>query len=152
MTREKLMLEQLDEKLGLFKKVRHIIVPDKGWVHSIRTTLNITLKQLSDKLNTSPQNIKAIEGREATGAITLKGLHEIAGAMDMKLVYAIVPKDDSLEKLIERRASALARKIVLRTSASMKLEDQENSAARLEKAVQEKTTELIDELPKYLWD
>jgi len=152
MDREKLMLEQLEEKLGLFKKARHLIVPDKGWVHSIRTTLNITLKQLSDKLNTSPQNIKAIEDREATGAITLKGLREVAAAMDMKLVYAIVPKDDSLEKLIERRANALAKKIVLRTSASMKLEDQENSAARLEKAVREKTNEIIDALPKYLWD
>jgi hypothetical protein len=54
--------------------------------------------------------------------------------------------------LIKRRAGALARQIVLRTSASMKLEDQENSSARIEQAINEKTEELIDDLPKYLWD
>jgi len=150
--KKKLMVEQLGEKLGPFKKAQHIIVPAKGWIHSIRTTLNITLQQLSKKLNTSPQNIKASEEREATGTITLKTLHEIAEAMDMKLVYAIIPKDDSIKKLIEKKAGLLAKKIVLRTSASMKLEDQENSAPRLEKAIKEKTSEIINELPKYLWD
>jgi len=152
MKKKKLILEQLDEKLIPFKKTQHIIVPDKGWIRSIRIALNITLKQISDKLNTSKQNINAIEDREVTGAITLKTLSEVAEAMDMKLVYAIVPKDESLEKLIEKRANILAKKIVLRTSASMKLEDQENSGTRLEKAIKEKTNEIINELPKYLWD
>jgi predicted DNA-binding mobile mystery protein A len=152
MNKQKLVLNQLDKKLAPFKQARQVIVPSKGWLHSIRTSLNITLRQLSDKLQTSPQNIKAVEEREASGAITLKGLREVADAMDMQLVYAIVPKDDSIEELIKRRAGALAREIVLRTSASMKLEDQENSSARLEQAINEKTLELINDLPKYLWD
>jgi hypothetical protein len=45
----------------------------------------------------------------------------------MQLVYGLVPKDGSLEALIERKAKQLATQIVLRTSNSMKLEEQENS-------------------------
>lgn len=41
--------------------------------------------------------------------------------------------DGSLDALIERKAKALATEIVLRTSNSMKLEDQENSMYRIEK-------------------
>jgi hypothetical protein len=42
--------------------------------------------------------------------------------------------------------------IVLRTSNSMKLEDQENSKKRIEKSIRSKTEEIMDTLPKYLWD
>jgi predicted DNA-binding mobile mystery protein A len=152
MKKEKLMLNQLDEKLSVFKKTEKVIVPDKGWIHSLRKGMNVTLKQLGEKLKTSPQNVRATEDREASGAITLKTLREVAETMDLKLVYALVPKEESLNKLIEKRAIALAQKIVLRTSVSMKLEDQENTRARLETAIKEKTNEIINDMPKYLWD
>ena len=71
--------------------------------------------------------------------------------MDMKLVYGLVPIDGSIEKMIEKRAMALAREIVLRTSNSMKLEDQQNSNERIDRAIQEKVMEIKDELPKYIW-
>jgi hypothetical protein len=79
-------------------------------------------------------------------------LREAADALDMKFVYGIIPKDGSIELMIEKRAKELAQKIVLRTSNSMKLEDQENSGERIEKAIQEKTEEIKEELPKYLWE
>ena len=53
----------------------------------------------------------------------------------MQLVYGFVPNDGSLDALIERKASELAAKIVHRTSNTMKLEDQENSKDRIEKAL-----------------
>lgn len=147
-----LIIEQLDQKLVPFKKAEFIIRPDKGWIHAIRTTLNITLSQLSLRLNTTPQNIRGAELREASGQITINSLKEIAEAMDLKLVYGIIPKDESLETLIENRAREIASQIVLRTSASIRLEDQENSKSRLEKAIKEKTLEIKEELPRYLWD
>ena len=79
-------------------------------------------------------------------------MREIANAMEMDFIYSLVPKDGTLHNLIERRAMEIAREIVLRTSASMKLEDQENSAERIEKAIKEKTNEIITSMPKYLWD
>ena len=57
-----------------------------------------------------------------------------------------------MEKLIERKAHQLAIKIVMRTSGTMKLEDQENSPERIKKAIAERTSEIVDELPKMLWD
>jgi hypothetical protein len=51
----------------------------------------------------------------------------------MELVYGLVPKDGSIEKLIDRKAKELATRIVSRTSNSMKLEDQENTQQRLKK-------------------
>lgn len=93
-----------------------------------------------------------IEQREEQRRITLQSLQDTAEALEMKLVYALVPKDGSLDTLIERRAQELATKIVSRTSNSMKLEDQENSEKRIRKAIQERTAILKQELPKILWD
>jgi hypothetical protein len=70
----------------------------------------------------------------------------------MKLVYGLVPNDGSLDALIERKARELAIKIVSRTSNTMRLEDQENTEERIKKAIEQRTDELIRELPKVLWD
>ena len=70
----------------------------------------------------------------------------------MKLVYALVPKDGSLEALIDRKARELATYIVERTSQTMKLEDQENSYERIQEAIEERTQVIKYEMPKQLWD
>ena len=54
--------------------------------------------------------------------------------------------------MIESRAMEIATSIVSRTSINMKLEDQENSAERIKKALNEKASEIKLEMPKYLWD
>ena len=90
--------------------------------------------------------------REAAGNISIVRLREAAKAMNMKLVYGLVPVDGSIEKMVEKRAMLLAREIVLRTSNSMKLEDQQNSMERIDKAIQEKAMEIKDELPRYIWE
>ena len=70
----------------------------------------------------------------------------------MQLVYGLVPKDGSIEALIDRKARELALRIVSRTSNSMKLEDQENTKQRLKKAIEERAAIIKNELPKMLWD
>ena len=70
----------------------------------------------------------------------------------MQLVYGFVPNDGSLEALIDRKAKEAATKIVMRTSNSMKLEDQENSEQRIQKAIAERADELKREISKVLWD
>ena len=93
-----------------------------------------------------------IERREQEGAITLKSLREAARALDMQLVYGFIPIDGSLDALIERKAKELATQIVMRTSNSMKLEDQENTSERIKKAIEERTISIKYEMPKTLWD
>jgi len=112
----------------------------------------MSLRQLGDRLHISPQSVKEIEEREANGTITLNSLRDAANAMDMKLVYGFVSKHESLEQMIEKRARELATEIVMRTHATMTLEDQQNSKERIEKAIAQKTAEIKFEMPKYLWD
>jgi hypothetical protein len=83
---------------------------------------------------------------------TIKSLREIAHALDMQLVYGFVPNDGSLDALIEKRATELATKIVLRTNNTMKLEDQGNTNERIKKAIKERADEIKNEMPKILWD
>lgn len=150
--KQHLLIEHADRKLTVFKPAENVIIPSRGWLNVVRTALNMTLQQLGKRLNITAQSAKDVELREAAGTITLNRLREAAQAMNMKLVYGLIPLDGSIEKMIEKRALTLAREIVLRTSQSMKLEDQENSSGRIEKAIKEKSNEIIDELPKYIWE
>lgn len=148
--KQKLIIEQLDRKLFVYKNLPDI--PQKGWIHVARTALKMSLRQLANRLDITASSVKEIEDREKNGAITIKNLKEAARALDMKLVYCLIPIDGTIDLMIERRAEELARKIVLRTANTMKLEDQAVSQARLEKSIKELAMEIKNEMPRYLWD
>ena len=147
-----LIIRQMDRKLHGLQVLQEASLPTGGWIGTIRKALNMSLRQLGARLSITPQSMRDIEIREAEGTITLNTLKESAGALGMKLVYGFVPVDITLEKMIEQKANELARKIVSRTSTTMKLEDQENSKERLEQAIADLTDELKKEMPKKLWD
>lgn len=147
-----LMIEQLDKKLSKFTKIESDILPEVGWIKSIRSALNISLVQFAKMLKKSSPTVKELEEREANKNITLKKLAEIGEALNLRLVYGFVPNDGSLEKMLEKRAYKIAEEIVMRTSHTMKLEDQENSEERLKKAIKDRSEKIKNELPKYLWD
>lgn len=147
-----LVIRQLDKKLNTLRSLKEIQPPANGWINLIRKTLKMSLRQLGDKLSITPQSARDIEVREKEGSITLKAMNEVAEALDMKLVYGFIPKDNSLEKMIERKARNLATSIVNRTSTTMKLEDQGNSEERLKEAIKELTEEIKRNIPKSLWD
>ena len=128
--KKNLQIEHLENKMKPFSKLKSEKNPPTGWIKATRLTLGMSLQQLANKLNMTRQSVLKMEQREKEGSITIKTLTEVAAAMDIKLVYGFAPIDGSLENLIERKARELAGKIVLRTSHSMKLENQENSDAR----------------------
>lgn len=135
-----------------FRSTNDIPAPEKGWLHAIRTALNMTLEQLGNRLNTSKQAAKALEMREAEGAISLRTLQEAANAMDMKLVYGLVTKNGTLDQLVEQKARTFAEKIVQRTHHNMQLEDQGNSEERIAAAIDELTADIKRELRRSIWD
>ncbi|RYG03241.1 MAG: mobile mystery protein A [Chitinophagaceae bacterium] len=147
-----LQLQQLDGKMEMFKNLQKVTVPPTGWVKAIRLALGMSLDQLGKKLSITKQSTQALEEREKEGAVTIRALREAANALDMQLVYGFVPKDRSMDALVERKAKELAVQIVMRTSNNMKLEDQENSSERLQKAIEERAGLLKSEMPKALWD
>ena len=152
MNKKKLQIEQLESKIKIYIPIAKVAIPPTGWIKAVRLTLGISLQQLANRISITKQSVQEMEQREKNGSISLKSLRETAQALDMKLVYGFVPKDGTLDALIERKARELAVKIVLRTSNTMKLEDQENSNKRLNKAIEERTTLLKHEMPKVLWD
>lgn len=147
---QKLQIEQLDRKLAGLVNLPE--PPTKGWVHAIRTALKMSFRQFGARLYITAQSAQEIEAREKNGTITLKNLREVAQAMNMKLVYGFVPADNTFENMLDKQALAVARKIVMRTDNTMKLEDQQVSKDRVEKAVRELADEIKREMPRYLWD
>jgi len=148
----RLIIEQLDSKFAQLSFLKSFSFSTTGWIKTIRQALNISLKQLSKRLGVTLQNVKQLEEREIDGSISINKLKQTADALDMKLVYVFIPKDESLSKLIEKKALQKAKDIVLRTSHSMQLEDQENTEKRIQAAIKEKADEIKREMPKYLWD
>jgi len=151
-SKQRLVIEQADRKLAVFRPLNSLTIPQKGWIHTIRIALRMSLRQLGNRLKISPQSVNEIEERESNGSITIKGLKEVGAVLDMKFVYGFIPKCQSIEDMIEKRALEIAKGIVLRTSNTMQLEDQENSKARIEKAIKNRAEEIKTKMPKYLWD
>ena len=150
--KKKLLIEQLDQKLKPFQKTEVVLVPDKGWINTIRTTLNMTMAQLGIKLNVTRQGVKKIEDSEAKGTISINSLKEVGQVLDLKFVYGFVPKDGTFDNLIDTRAEKLARKIVLRTNQNMKLEDQGISNEKIDQSIIDLSDEIKREMRKSLSD
>ena len=98
--KQQLLIQQTDKKLAVFTPLTSTIIPPKGWINTVRTSLNISLRQLGNRLKISSQSVKEIEEREANGTITLNSLKDAANELDLKLVYGFVSKHGSIEKMI----------------------------------------------------
>ena len=152
MGKKSLQIQQLNAKMLAYASLQKVAQPPTGWIKAIRNAMGMSMLQLGNRLSITKQSVQDIERREKDGSITIKALREAARALDMQLVYGFVPNDGSLELLIERKAKELATQIVMRTNNTMKLEDQENTKKRIEKAIQERTITIKNEMPKTLWD
>jgi predicted DNA-binding mobile mystery protein A len=152
MKKHKLIIAQMDQKLLKFHQLQEVIIPPEGWIYSIRTAIKMSLRQLGKRLHITAQSVKEIETREKNGTISINVLKQVGQALNMKFVYGFIPKTETLEKMINERAIELAKEIVLRTSANMRLEDQENLPERINNSIKEKASDITREIPRYLWD
>lgn len=150
--KKKLLIEQLDQKLKLFHDAEMVLIPNRGWINTIRTALNMTMAQLGTRLNISRQGVKSIEEREVKGTITINSLKEVGEAMDLKFVYGYVPKNKTIDNYVNIKAKELATKIVMRTNQNMKLEDQGLQVEKIKDSIEELAIELKREMKRSLWD
>jgi len=72
--------------------------------------------------------------------------------LDLKFVYGFVPKDGTIDNLINSKAEKLARKIVLRTNQNMKLENQGIRDEKINESIIDLANEIKREMRKSLWD
>jgi predicted DNA-binding mobile mystery protein A len=136
-----LRLKQLDRALEPYHAARKAPRPSKGWIRTIRQALGVSSGELARRLGTSRQFPLQLEKGEAEDRITLKSLRAAANALDCDLVYALVPRTDSMQELIENRARAEAKNRVLGVEHSMALEDQ--AVGRIDEAVEAETRRLV---------
>jgi predicted DNA-binding mobile mystery protein A len=152
MNKREIVRRQLDDKILPMQAAAKVSVPSSGWIYAIRYALNMSLRQLGQKLSITAQGVKDIEIREKNGSVSLRVMRQVASALHMKFYYGFVPEDGTLEKMIEKRALELAENIVHRTSIQMDLEDQAISRERIRASVSEMAGKFAKELPKLLWD
>ena len=119
MDKNLLQIQQLNHKMQVAAALKKITPPPIGWIKAIRTALGMSLQQLDNKISITKQSLQDIERREKDSSITLKTLKEAAIALDMEFVYVFVPKDGSLNNLIDRKAKELATKIILRCPGNL---------------------------------
>ena len=149
--KRKLLIEQLDQKLKPFQKTEMVLIPNNGWINTIRTALNMTMAQLGARLKIT-KGVRSIEESETKGSISINSLKEVGIALDLKFVYGFVPKDGTIDNLINIKAEKLAKKIVLRTNQNMKLEDQGIGEMKIKEIIEDLANEIKREMKKSLWD
>ena len=119
-----LRIAQLERTLKPFFATKEIPVPPKGWIRAIREATGITVRDLARRLDRAPSVAMRLERSEAESRITLASLRSAADAMGCRLVYALVPKGESFQELLETNARTRAADIVKAVEHSMALEDQ----------------------------
>ena len=142
-TKIQFLLDEMQEKLNPFSDLKSETKPDRGWVNGIRVSIKMSLRQLGERLHITPQGVRDLEKREEEGAITINTLKEVGRVLDLDLVYGFISRHNSLEEMIEERASEIAEEIVLSSKKA-------NSYTA--KAIEQKTYEISSKMPSNLWD
>ena len=132
-----LRLKQLDRTLKPFRAAAKNPRPQKGWLRAIRDEAGISAREVARVRKPSRGLPLQLEKAQAEDRITLKSLRAAANALGCDLVYALVPKGETLRELVEERARAQAKRQVLSVEHSMALEDQ--AVGRVDEAVEAET-------------
>jgi predicted DNA-binding mobile mystery protein A len=121
---------QLDRQLAdAHAAIAGLRAPKAGWVHTIRTALGMTSRQLAARVGIAQPTLSLLEKSEADGRIQLDSLARIADALDCELVYALVPRRP-LSDTVTARLDDIAEARYRRTAHSMALEDQLDESSR----------------------
>jgi len=142
--------KQLDRQLAEWQKLNSAR-PSKGWIHTIRTALGMTAKQLAKRIGVHRTRIVQLERAELDDAVTLRSLRAAAKELDCELVYALIPQK-LLQTTLEQKAREVARRRVQAVAHSMLLEDQTVDPEQLNEQVEELAKKLLDGSLKHLWD
>lgn len=148
---ENIANRQLSEYLKSISNFKQINLPAKGWVRSIRDGLNMSRRQLANRLGLSTSRIQKLENDEVTGAVTIKTMRRTAEALDCVFVYALIPHE-SLEATLKNQALKKAKQYRNNVMHSMSLEDQTVNESANEYLLESLTEQLMTKSSRTLWD
>lgn len=145
-----LRLEQVEEALKPYRKVRGIPVPGGGWLRSVREALGLTVRQQAARLGIAAATLHKSEQSEADERISLAQLRKLAEGLDCELVYGLLPRKP-LTQVVQEQASRIARSEILGVAHSMSLEDQRPSEGYVRKQLDQRRAELLSGKRSELW-
>jgi predicted DNA-binding mobile mystery protein A len=122
-----LKLKQVDDLIRKLKPSMQYIKPKTGWLRLIRTALGMSARVLAKRVGLTQSRISLIEKGEVDGTITLNTLEKVAEGLNCRIVYFLVPQEESLAKLRENQANKKATDLNTYTECQMELEDQPTS-------------------------
>lgn len=123
--------------------------PAKGWVNAIRTALGMSATVLAQRLGVRHSTVLSYEKAELNGRIQIDTLRRVADALDSELLVVLVPRKP-ISDTLRARAREIAQQEVRATVHSMRLEDQEVTAAETKAQLDLMVENLVRE-PKNLW-
>ncbi|MBC7564344.1 MAG: mobile mystery protein A [Gemmatimonadaceae bacterium] len=147
-----LRLRQAIALLEPWQTLRSARAPSQGWVSTIRRGLGMSSAQLAVRMQFSRQSLEALEAREVAGTATIEALRRAADALDCDLVYALVPRQGSLDDVVTAQARRVATRLVGRAGHTMALEQQTVAGSETEQQIAVLTRRLLAEWPRGLWD
>jgi predicted DNA-binding mobile mystery protein A len=100
---------------------------------------------MATRLGKAPSLASYLEKSEAEYRITLGNLREAADALGCQLVYALVPKNGSVQSLSDKPARAKATENVRAVEHTMALEDQ--AVGGVEDKIEEETRRILKRSP-----
>jgi predicted DNA-binding mobile mystery protein A len=142
-----LRIGQLNKALEPFlvAAAKRSLRPQRGWIRAIREATGVTLREMGKRLGKTPSLAAKLEKSEAEYRITLGSLREAADALGCQLVYALVPKNGSIQELSEQRARAKASENVRAVEHTMALEDQ--AVGGVEDKIEQETRRILKRNP-----
>ena len=87
---------QIDKRLNALRNADGLSTPPRGWIKAIREALGMTSTQLGRRLRVRQPTVFGYEKAEASKSITLESLERVANALDCRLVYVLVPREQIL--------------------------------------------------------
>lgn len=126
--------------------------PPAGWLKAIRTGLGMTRAQLAKRLGVSASTVADLERSEAEGTITLNSLRKVASALQLQLMYALVPPPGkTLNDLVRAQAENVVKRRMARVHQTMSLEDQSVDKAIREAQFKRAVDKLLSGSRRKLW-
>jgi predicted DNA-binding mobile mystery protein A len=98
--------QMLDRKLLAFRVARETAGKTAGWLRAIRQAAGVRVEDVAERLGVSRWEVFRREKAEETGSIQLGSLRRAAEALDCELIYALVPRQGTLETMaVEQKAA-----------------------------------------------
>lgn len=102
LTERILQRKRLEEVLLGFRLGRKEAGEVKSWIRAQHEAVGLREAEVAEKLGYEAWSVYRLENSEMRAAIQVKHLQKVAEVMECELVYALVPKEGSLEEMAKK--------------------------------------------------